>query len=105
MAAGVAADVPGDVQDPVAQSFGFADAVLCVERQSLRPDDYVMAAERELEPCCVGGEGVRRQVVGAGGLERLDAVLDLSVLAVGDLERGDVRVGLVGDEAVEAMAI
>jgi len=35
-------------------------------------------------------EGVERQVARAGGLQGLDAVFDLSVLAVQDLERGDV---------------
>ncbi len=40
---------------------------------------------------------------GAAGLERLDAILDFGVLAVQGLERRDVRVGLVGDEALEAV--
>jgi hypothetical protein len=53
----------------------------------------------------VGGEGVERQAAGAGCLERLDAILDLRVLAVGRFECGDVRVGLVGDEALEAIPV
>jgi hypothetical protein len=61
--------------------------------------------ERELEPRGVGGKIVERQVAGARRLERLDAILDLGVLAVKELERGDVRVCLVGDEALEAMAV
>jgi hypothetical protein len=43
--------------------------------------------------------------LGAGRLERLDAILDLGVLAVQDLERRDVLVLLVGDEALEAVAV
>jgi hypothetical protein len=44
--------------------------------------------ERELEPRGVGGEIVKGQGAGAGRLERLDAILDLGVLAVKDLQRG-----------------
>ena len=71
----------------------------------MRPDGDVVGAQRELEPRGVRLEGVERQVVGAGRLERLDAILDLGVLAVEDLERGDVLVGLVGDEALEAVPV
>ena len=80
--AGVAGELPGDVQDPVAQPLGLADLVLAVEREQLRPDHHVVRGERELEPRGVRVEGVERQVVGAGRLERLDAILDLGVLAV-----------------------
>jgi len=93
-AAGVAGELAGDVQDPVAKSLGLADLVLGVEREQLRPDGDVVRGERELEPRGVRRERVEWQVGGAGRLERLDAVLDLGVLAMQDLERGDVRVGL-----------
>jgi hypothetical protein len=63
------------------------------------------ASSRELKPGGVGGEGLEGQVASAGGLQRLDAVLDLGVLAMGRLQRGDVVVVLVGDEALEAMAL
>ena len=74
--AGVAGELPGDVQDPVAQPFGLADPVLAVEREQLGPDHHVVRGERELEPRRVGLEGVEGQVAGAGRLQRLDAVLD-----------------------------
>ena len=90
--AGVAGELPGDVQDAVAQPFGLADRVLAVEREQLGPDHDVVGGQRELEPRGVRVEGVERQVGGAGRLERLDAVLDLGVLAVQDLKRRDVRV-------------
>jgi len=44
-------------------------------------------------------------VPGAGRLQRLDAVLDFGVLAVKSLKRSDIRVGLVGDEALEAVSV
>ena len=37
-ASGVAGELPGDVQDAVAEAFGLADAVLAVECRELRPD-------------------------------------------------------------------
>ena len=103
--AGVAGELSGDVQDAVAQPLGLAELVFAVEREQLRPDGDVVRGERELEPRGVRFEGVERQVAGAGRLQRLDAVLDLSVLAVKYLELGDVLVGLVGDEALEAMTV
>ena len=42
---------------------------------------------------------------GAGRLEALDAVFDLGVLAVAGFQRRDVGAVLVGDEALEAMAV
>ena len=103
--AGVAGELPGDVEDPVAQSLGFAEPVLALEREQLRPDHDVVRGKCELEPRRVGLEGVERQVARAGCLERLDPVLDLGVLAVGHFELGDVLVVLVGDEALEAMPV
>ena len=80
--AGVAGELPGDVQDAVAQPLGLADLVLAVEPELLGPDDDVVRDDRELEPRGVRVEGVEREVRGAGRLQRLDAVLDLGVLAV-----------------------
>jgi len=71
----------------------------------LGPDHHVVCDQRELEPRRVGVEAVERQVAGAGRLQRLDAVLNNGVLAVQRFERCDVGVGLVGDEALEAMAV
>ena len=42
---------------------------------------------------------------GAGGLDGLDPVFDLGVVTVEYFQGGDVRVGLVGDEALEAMPV
>ena len=103
--AGVAGQLSGDVQDAVAQSFRFADFVFAVERELLGPDRQVVCGERELEPRGVRGERVEREVRAAGRFERLDAVFDFGVLTVGPFERGEVIAGLVGDEALEAVAI
>ena len=104
-AAGVAGDLPGDVQDAVAKPLGLTDGVLAPQRERLHPDHDVVAQQRELQPGGVRAEEVKRQPLGAGRLERLDAILDLGVLAVQGLERGDVLVLLVGDEALEAVAV
>ena len=103
MAAGVAGEVPGDVQDPVAQAFGFR--WVSPARHGLGPDDHVVRYQREFEPRGVRLEAVEGQVVGAGRLQCLDAVLDDRVLAMENFELGDVGVGLVGDEALEAMPV
>lgn len=68
-------------------------------------DHDVVSGERELEPCLVRVKAVKREVLRAGRLQRLDAVLDFGVLTVGGLEGGDVRVLLVCDEALEAVAV
>ena len=67
--AGVAGELSGDVQDPVAQPFGFTGAVFAVEREQLRPDGDVVRGEGEFEPRGVRVEGVERQVGGAGRFE------------------------------------
>ena len=48
--AGVAGEVPGDVQEPVAQPFGLVELVLAVECEQLCPDGDVERGERELQP-------------------------------------------------------
>ena len=77
VAAGVAGELPGDVQDPVAQPFGLVRSGARRRGEQLRPDDDVVRAQRELEPRGVRLEGVEGQVAGAGRLERLDAILDV----------------------------
>lgn len=91
--AGVAGELSGDVQDPVAQPFGFTGAVFAVECEQLRPDGDVVRGEGEFEPRGVRVEGVERQVGGAGRFDCLDAILDHGVLAVKSLQRGDVWSG------------
>ena len=44
--AGVAGELAGDVQQPVAQVLGLADAVLAIEAQQLGPDGEIVRAER-----------------------------------------------------------
>ena len=102
---GAAGEVSGDVQNAVAKPFGFAELVFAIEREQLRPDGDVVRGEGELEPRGVRLERVKRQVARTRRLQRLDAVLDLSVLAVKYLQLGDVLVGLVGDEALEAVTV
>lgn len=46
-----------------------------------------------------------RQVAQAGGLGRPDTVLDAGVAAVTQLETGDVGIGLIGDERLEAVPV
>jgi len=103
--AGVAGQVCGDVQDAVAQPFGFAHAVFTIEAELLGPDRDVMRGQRELQPRGVGRKRVKRQMRPARRFERLDAVLNLSVLAVRLLQRGEVVVVLVGDHALKTVPI
>ena len=69
--AGVAGELSGGVQDAVAQPLRFAELVLAVEREQLRPHHHVVPGERELKPRRVRLEGVERQVAGAGRLRVL----------------------------------
>ena len=82
--AGVAGQAAGDVQQPVAQPFGFADAVLAVEEQLLGPDGEIVRDERGFQSRLVGSERRERQVGKAGALERADTVFDDGVLAVAE---------------------
>jgi hypothetical protein len=77
--------------------------VLPVEQELLGPNHDVVGGERDLKSYCVRGEAVERELSGAGPPERLDAVLDLGVLMVGGLKRGDVWIVLVSDAVLEAM--
>jgi hypothetical protein len=103
--AGVAGELAGDVQQPVAQSLGLAEAVFAVEEQRLCPDRQVVRAERGFQPCLVGRERREGQVRQAGALERADAVFDDCVGAVTGLQGGQIVVELVGDEALKAVPV
>jgi hypothetical protein len=63
------------------------------------------AARTSLEPDAVAPPQVERQVGQAGGLGGADAVLDAGALAVAQLQGGQVGVGLVGEEDLEAVAV
>ena len=71
------------------------------------PATYVQGLDGEAVAKPFGS--LSRQVGGAGCLHRLDAVLDLRVLALERLPLGDVLMSLsswsVGDEALEAAAV
>jgi hypothetical protein len=95
----------GHVEQPVAQPLGLGQAMLTLEIERLRPGEEVLGDQHQLEPDLVVLEGVEGEVLEARVLGAADAVLDAGPAAVGELERGDVRVRLVGDEAREAVAV
>lgn len=101
----MADELPGNVQDAIAKAPRLAHCVLSIERQELCEDHDVVGCQGELNRRGVGGEGVEGQVRGASGLECLDAVLDLGLGAVEHLQGGKVLAVLVGDQALEAMAV
>ena len=86
-AAAVADDLAGDVQQPVAQPFGFGVGELAVKADQLRPGEQVLGDQRELEPGLVVLEGVVREVAHAGVLAGADPVLDPGAAAVAQLQR------------------
>jgi hypothetical protein len=61
--------------------------------------------QHELQPHLVHGEVFERELGHAGVLVVADLVLDAGTLALAALEHGDVGVGLVGEECLEAVAI
>ena len=67
-AAGVERETTGDVQEPVAQAFGFGPVELAGEQQALGPGDQVVREADELEPDAVVFEVAERQVPEAGVL-------------------------------------
>jgi hypothetical protein len=69
------------------------------------PADQVLGGEHQFQPDLVAAEQVERQVVQPGGLGGADAVLDPGAVAVAQLQPGQVGVGLVGQEDLEAVAV
>jgi hypothetical protein len=102
--AGVAGEVPGDVQDSVAQPLGLACFVFPVEGELLGPDRHIVRGQRKLQPRGVGREGVKREMRATGRFERLDAILDLGVLAVDLFQHGEILAVLVSDKALKTGA-
>ena len=96
---------PGDMQQPVADPFGLGLGELAVESERLGPDDQVVREHHDLQPHLVERELFERELGQAGVLVVTDAVLDMRVLAVTALDDGDVLVGLVGQDRLEAIAI
>ena len=64
-----------------------------------------MGGQHQLEPDAVAAPAVEREVAQAGGFGGADAVLDAGALAVAQLQRGMIRVGLVGQEDLEAVPV
>ena len=87
--AGVEREAGGDVQQSVAQAFGFGVGELAGEQQPLGPDDQVVREAHDLQPDLVVLEVAERQVAQAGVLVVADVVLDAGAAAVITLERGD----------------
>jgi hypothetical protein len=102
-AAGVADDPPGGVEQPVAQGLGLGHRERAVEQQRLGPDGEVLGGKDQLQPDAVAAPPVEGEVGKAGGLGGADAVLDPGALTVAQLQPGQVMVGLVGDEDLEAV--
>jgi DNA-binding MarR family transcriptional regulator len=104
-AAGMADDAGGEVEEPVAQRLGFGVGQWAGKQQRLGKAGEVLGGKDELEPDGVAAPPVEGEVGQAGGLGGADAVLDPGPLAVPQLQPGKVRVGLVGDKALEAVAV
>ena len=69
------------------------------------PDDQVVREHHDLQPHLVERERLERELGQAGVLVVADAVLDARALAVATLEDGDVGVGLVGEDRLEAVPV
>jgi len=94
-----------NVQQPVAQRLGLGEREGAVQQQRLGPAGEVLGGQDQLQPDGVAPPAVERQVLRAGGLGSADAVLDPGALAVPQLQGAQVRVGLVGDKDLEAVAV
>jgi hypothetical protein len=79
-----------------------SDGEFAVEAQLLGPGVEVLGDQHQLQPRFVAHEVLARQVAQAGVFGCPDAVLDVGPVTVPQLERGDVVVGLVGDEHLMA---
>lgn len=79
-------DAGGDVQDPVAQPFGFGGGQLAVKQQHLGPGEQVAGGQGEFQPGGVDREDPGREAAEAGVLAAANAVLHVGVAAVADLK-------------------
>jgi hypothetical protein len=94
-----------DVQEPVAQPLGLCLGELPVEHERLGPDEQVVREHHDLQPHLVEREVLERELGQAGVLGVADPVLDPGALAMPALDLGDVLVGLVGEDRLEAVAV
>jgi len=69
---GGAADLPGDLQQPVAQCLRLGQGEGPVQEQVTGPGEQVDAGQGELEPRLVDGEEPGRESAEAGGLPAAD---------------------------------
>src|SRR5712692_89851 len=95
----------GDVEEALAQALRLGPGELAVEAEDPRPGEQVLGRQGELEPGLVVVEAVEGEVSHPRVLAGADLVLDPGAVAVAELERGDVLIGLVGDEAGVAVAV
>jgi hypothetical protein len=69
------------------------------------PDREVLGGQDQLQPDGVAAPVVEGEVAQAGGFGGADAILDAGALAVAQLQAGQVAVGLVGEEDLEAVPV
>ena len=74
--AGVEGQAGGDVQQPVAQTFGLGLGQFAGEQQALGPGDQVVREAHDLKPDAVVLEVAKRQIAQAGVFVVADVVLD-----------------------------
>jgi hypothetical protein len=87
----------------IGATLGLAARELAVETERLGVEQEV--EQHKLQPDGVGREVAEREVLQAAVLGGANAVLDPGALAVTVLQRGDVVVGLVGEDGLEAVAV
>ena len=97
------------MQQPGAKPFGFGDGQLAVQQQGLQPAGEVLGGQDQFQPDGVASPGIEGQVGQAGGLGGgnggADAVFDAGVLAVAQLQAGEVAAGLAGEKDLVAAAL
>jgi hypothetical protein len=71
----------------------------------LGPDDQVVREHHDLPPHLAERELLERELGQAGVLVVAEAVLDAGALAVTSLQDGDVGIGLVGQDRLEAVSV
>jgi len=97
-------EASGDVQEAVAQAFGFGLGEFVGQQQLLGPNDQVVREAHDLEPHLVVFKGAERQVAQPGFFVVADVVLDARAAAVITLKAGDIA-GLVCEDRLEAMPV
>jgi hypothetical protein len=94
----------GEVEQPVAQSFGLSVGELALEHQRLGPDDQVVREPHDLQPHLIERELLEREL-GPVSLSSRIRSSTRARSAVPTLDHRDVLVGLVGEDRLEAVAV